>query len=171
MEDVLNVVDVAPDKPFEFASNQFGVRVEDPPEDLGDEDSFSPNITALLSEIMSSTADTMETMPEVPEAQVALSSTVLKPKENESKPRISTSVYLTDNLFQQREIFKKKSNRTNQFVGSIILDISVRLDGKVQNVKGSLNSNVIKPHFTKTSVSVPKIVSLLRIAKTQKYTD
>ena len=83
MEDVLDVVEVAPDDPFEFAAPEFGVRVEEPPEDLGEEESFTPNITALLSEIMSSNTGNMrmDTMPEVPPAQVALSSTVLRAKK------------------------------------------------------------------------------------------
>ena len=155
VEDVLDVVEVAPDDPFEFAAPEFGVRVEEPPEDLGEKESFAPNITALLSEIMSSNTGNMrmDTMPEVPPAQVALSSTVLRAKKNESQPRISTSVYVTDNLFQQRETFIRRSNLTNRFVGSIILDISVRLDGQVQNVEGSFNSNVVKPQFTKSLVS------------------
>ena len=155
MEDVLDVVEVAPDDPFEFAAPEFGVRVEEPPEDLGAEESFTPNITALLSEIMSSNTGNMrmDTISEVPPAQVALSSTVIRAKKNESQPRISTSVYVTDNLFQQRETFIRRSNLTSRFVGSIILDISVRLDGQVQNVEGSFNSNVVQPQFTKTLVS------------------
>ena len=152
---MLNVVEVAPDKPFEFASTQFGVRVEDPPEDLGEEESFAPNITALLSQIMSSNAGNMkmEQMPEVPPAQVALSSTLLRPKENESQPRVSTSVFVTDKLFQERTTFTMENKLNSRFVGSIILDISVRLDGKVQNVKRSTNSNIVQPQFTKSSVS------------------
>ena len=155
MDDVLNVVEVAPDKPFEFASTQFGVRVEDPPEDLGEEESFAPNITALLSQIMSSNAGNMkmEQMPEVPPAQVALSSTLLRPKENESQPRVSTSVFVTDKLFQERTTFTMENKLNSRFVGSIILDISVRLDGKVRNVKRSTNSNIVQPQFTKSSVS------------------
>ena len=157
VEVVLDVVEVAPDKPFEFADTQFGVRVEDPPEDLGEEESFMPNITALLSEIRSNSNGSMkmeQMLPEVPPAQVALSSTLLRPKGNSSQLRVSTTVFVTDRLFQQRDAFTEKSNLTNQFVGSIILDISVRLDGKVLNVEQSFNSNIVQPEFTKTSVSV-----------------
>ena len=157
VEVVLDVVEVAPDKPFEFASTQFGVRVEDPPEDLSEEESFMPNITTLLSEIRSNSDRSMkmeQMLPEVPPAQVVLSSTLLRPKGNSSQLRVSTTVFVTDRLFQQRDTFTEKSNLTNQFVGSIILDISVRLDGKVLNVEQSFNSNIVQPQFTKTSVSV-----------------
>ena len=155
MKDVLDVVQVAPDKPFEFAGPQFGVRVEDPPKDLGEKESFAPNVTALLSQIMSSNTGNrrVEQMPEVPPAQVALSSIALRTKGNEKQPRVSTSVFVTDKLFQQRGAFTKKSNQKDRSVGSIILDISVRTNGKVQNVDYPMNSNIVKPQFTKTSVS------------------
>ena len=164
VEDVLNVVEVMPDKPFEFAAPQFGVRVEDPPQDLGEKESFALNITALLSEIMSSTAGNMriEQMPEVPPAQVTLSSTLLRPKENESQLQVSTSMFVTDNLFQQRDVFIRSGNLMGRGVGSIILDISLRLDGKVQNVERSFNSNVVQPQFTKTLVSA-LVVGVLSI--------
>lgn len=154
MKDVLNVVKVAPDNPFEFASPQFGVRVEDPPADLGEKESFSPNLTALLNQIMSNNAGKMEMeVPEVPSAEVALSSTLLKPKEGGSQPRVSTTVYVTDKLFQQRDAYTKKSNLKDRDVGGIILDISVRADGKIQDVNYPKNSNIVKPQFTKSSVS------------------
>lgn len=104
---------------------------------------------------MSSTAGNMriEQMPEVPPAQVTLSSILLKPKENESQLQVSTSVFVTDNLFQQRDVFIRSGNLMGRGVGSIILDISLRLDGKVQNVEHSFNSNVVQPQFTKTLVS------------------
>lgn len=155
VEEVLNVVKVAPKVPFEFASTQFGVRVEDLPQDMDVGESFSPNITTLLSEIMSSTARSMitEQMPEVPPVQVALSSTVLIPKKNESQIQVSTSVFVTDSLFQQRDTFVRNNNLMSQGVGSLILDISLRLDGKVQNVEHYFNSNIVQPQFTKTLVS------------------
>lgn len=155
VDDVLNVVKVAPDAPFEFASTQFGVRVEDLPQEMDGDESFSPNISTLLSEIMSSTARSMitEQMPEVPPVQVALSSTVLRPKENESQIQVSTSVFVTDSLFQQRDTFVRNNNLMSQGIGSLILDISLRVDGKVQNVQQSFNSNIVQPQFTKTVVS------------------
>ena len=60
MNDVLNVVKVAPEKPFEFAAPYFGVRVEDPPEDLDDEELFAPNLGTLLSQVMNRTAARMQ---------------------------------------------------------------------------------------------------------------
>ena len=155
MDDVLNVVDVTPDKPFEFASTQFGVRVEDPPADLGEKESYTPNVAALLKEIMNNNAENMqmEEMLEVPPAEVTLSSTLLRPKENESQPQVSTSVFVTDKLFQERASATRMDKLASRFVGSIILDIAVRLDGKVQNVERSYKSNIVQPEFTKTSVS------------------
>ena len=152
---VLDVVEVAPDKPFEFASTQFGVRVEDPPADLGEKESYTPNVAALLKEIMNNNAENMqmEEMPEVPPAEVTLSSALLRPKENEGQARVSTSVFVTDKLFQQRSAFTQKNNLKGRSVGSIILDISVRKDGKVKTVDYPKDSNIVKPQFTKTSVS------------------
>ena len=155
MKDVLDVVEVAPDKPFEFSSPQFGVRVEDPPADLGEQESFAPNLTALLNQIMSSSAGKMgkEDMPEVPSAEVALSSSLVKPKEGGSQPKLSTTVFVTDKLFQQRDAYIKKSNEKQRDVGGIILDISVRADGRVQEVNYPKDSNIVKPKFTKSLVS------------------
>ena len=154
MDEVLNVVEVAPDKPFEFASTQFAVRVEDPPADLGEEETFTPNIAALLTQIMRSNGGNKEEeTPEVPPAEVALSSTLLRPKENESQPRLSTSLFITDKLFQERANIARNGRPAARFVGSIILDVAVRVDRKVRNVEGSYRSNLVQPEFTKTSVS------------------
>lgn len=60
MDVVLNAVELAPDNPFEFAAPEFGVRMEDPPEDLGDDETFIPNIADLLRNIVSSTAGNMQ---------------------------------------------------------------------------------------------------------------
>ena len=49
VDDVLNVVEEVPEKPFEFAAPYFGVQVEEPPEDLDDEKLFAPDLGALLS--------------------------------------------------------------------------------------------------------------------------
>ena len=155
VKDVLDVVEVAPDKPFEFSSPQFGVRVENPPADLGEKESFVPNLTTLLNQIMSSRAEEMdkEDMPEIPSAEVALSSDLIKPKEGGSQPTVSTSVFVTDKLFQQRNAYIKKGNVTDRDVGGIILDISVRAEGRVQEVNYPRNSNIVKPKFTKSLVS------------------
>ena len=162
VEDVLNVVEVIPDNPFEFAAPQFGVRVEDPPEYLGEEETFAPNITALLSQIKSSTAKNMqqEEIPELPPAMVTLNSTLLSPDDTGSKPRVSTSVFASGALFQQR------SNREREKVGSIVVDLSLRLGGKVKNVNHP-NSNVVKPTFTKSTVSI----SPLHTSQCGKTTD
>ena len=149
VEDVLNAVEVAPNSPFEFAAPQLSVRVEDPPEDLGEEETFAPNITALLSQIKSSTAGNMqqEEIPELPPAMVTLDSTLLSPDDTGSKPRVSTSIFASGALFQQR------TNRERVKVGSIVVDLSLRLGGRVKSVVHPPNSNVVKPTFTKSTVS------------------
>ena len=151
VEQVLNVVEVTPEEPFEFAAREFGVRVEEPPDDLEEEGSFTPNIAQLLNDIMSQTAETME-MPELPPAMVTLASTLLSPVANGRRPRLSTSVFGRDSLFQQRSSFVRRTNRLQERVGGIILDISLRLDGAVMNIFRPPNSNVVRPSFTKSMV-------------------
>ena len=159
VEDVLNAVEVAPGDPFEFAGVEFGVRVEDPPLDLGTEGTFAPNITALFNQIMSSsmTSMQMEAMTELPPAMVTLSSTLLYPASNNgSTLRVSTSIYGRDSLFQQRANFIRRTNRERERVGSIVLDVSLRQNGSVINIFSSPSSNVVRPSFTKTMVSYIK---------------
>ena len=154
MEDVLDVVEVTPENPFEFAALEFGVRVEDPPADLGGEDSFTPNITALFNDIMSSTAGSvqMEEMPELPPAMVTLASTLLSPDNTGARPRISTSIYGRDSLFQQRRSFVVSTNQQQERVGGTIIDLTLRLNGNVMNIFRPPNSNVVRPSFTKSMV-------------------
>ena len=157
MDDVLNVVEVAPEKPFEFAAPDFGVRVEEPPEDLDDEKLFAPDLGALLSQVMNRTAESMrmEEMPEVPSAAISLSPTILRIGDNGMRPRISTSVFVRDSLFQERANMTL-DNRTREIVGSIIVNLSLRSDGKVIPIAAPPNSNVVRPRFTKTMVSCYK---------------
>ena len=154
MDDVLNVVEVAPEKPFEFAAPDFGVRVEEPPEDLDDEKLFAPDLGALLSQVMTSTAASMqmEEMPEVPSAAISLSPTLLRRGSNGMRPRISTSVFIRDSLFLERDNMSK-DNCTRQIVGSIVVDLSLRSGGKVIPIAEPPNSNVVRPRFTITMVS------------------
>ena len=156
MDDVLNVVEVAPEKPFEFAAPDFGVRVEEPPEDLDDEELFAPDLGALLSQVMTSTATSMqmEEMPEVPSAAISLSSTLLR-GDNGTRRLISTSVFVRDSLFQEQANMTM-DNHTREIVGSIIVDLSLRSDGKVIPIAKPPNSNVVRPRFTKTMVSCYK---------------
>ena len=152
VDQVLNFVDVNPDEPFQFSAPEFGVRVEDPPEDLEEGGVFSPSIAPLLNDIMSSAAGNME-IPELPPAMVTLASTLLRPVKNGGRrPRISTSIFGRDSLFQQRRSFIMRTNRTQEGVGSIVLDITLRLDGTVKNVFRPPNSNVVRPGFTKSTV-------------------
>ena len=155
MEDVLNVVEVAPGDPFEFADLEFGVRVEDPPLVLDTEKTFAPNITALFNQILNITMTNMqiETITELPPAMVTLSSALLRMADNNgSRLRISTSIYGRDSLFQQRQSFTRRNNREGQRIGSIVLDVSLRQNGKVINVFSSPSNNVVRPSFTKTAV-------------------
>ena len=156
VEDVLNVVEVSPGNPFQFADLEFGVRVEDPPLVLDTEETFAPNITALFNQILNITMKDMrkETMTELPPAMASLSSALLYPADNNgSRLRISTSIYGRDSLFQQRQSFTRRNNRERQRIGSIILDLSLRQNGKIIKVTSSPNSNVVLPSFTKTRVS------------------
>ena len=155
VEDVLNVVEVTPDDPFEFASPKFGVRVENPPLDLNTMETFAPNITALFSRIMSNTTGSkqMEVMPELPSASVTLGSTLLLLDSNESRLHISTSIYGRDSLFQQRQSFITRTNRERERVGSIVLDVTLRQKGTVTSILRSPNSNIVRPSFTKSMVS------------------
>ena len=154
VENVLNVVEVTPEEPFQFAAPDFGVRVEDPPEDLGEGESFTPNLAVLLSQVMNSTAASMplEEMPELPPAMVTLASSLLTP-DNGSRPRLSMSVYGNDALFSQRPSFISSNNRVTERVGSIIVDITLRLNRRVLNVLRPPNSNIVMQHFTKSLVS------------------
>ena len=159
VEDVLNIVEVTPEAPFEFAAPDFGVRVEDPPEDLGEAETFSPNLGALLSQVISSTTTGTE-MLEVPSAAVTLSSTLLQRDDTGNRPRISTSVFTLATLFQQRDSFNRRNNLANQIVGGIVLDLTLRSKGEVKTVLGTPNSNLVQPRFTKSMVrmcvAVPK---------------
>ena len=156
VEVVLNVVEVAPGDPFQFADLEFGVRVEDPPLVLDTEETFAPNITALFNQILNITMKDMqkETITELPPVMASLSSALLYPADNNgSRLRISTSIYGKDSLFQQRQSFTIRNNRERQRIGSIILDLSLRQNGKIIKVTSSPNSNVVHPSFTKTRVS------------------
>ena len=156
VEDVLNVVEVSPGDPFEFAELEFGVRVEDPPLVLDTEETFTPNITALFNQILNITMTNMqiETITELPPAMVTLSSALLYPADiNGSRLRISTSIYGRDSLFQQRQSFTRGNNLERERVGSIVLDVSLRQNGRTLNVSTSPGSNVVRPSFTKTRVS------------------
>ena len=157
VDDVLNVVEVAPEKPFEFAAPDFGVRVEEPSEDLDDEKLFAADLGALLSQVMTSTAASMqmEEMPEVPSAAISLSPTLLRRGDNGMRPRISTLVFVRDSLFQERDD-KSMDNHTREIVGSIVVDLSLRSGGKVIPIAKPPNSNVVRPRFTKTMVSCYK---------------
>ena len=151
VEDVLNVVEVTAEDPFEFAAPDFGVRVEDPPEDLGETETFSPDLGALLIQVMSSTTTSTE-MSEVPSAAVTLSSTLLQRDDKGNRPRISTSVFARATLFQQRDSFNRRNNLANQIVGGIVLDLTLRSKGEVKTVLGTPNSNLVRPRFTKSMV-------------------
>ena len=133
--------------------------MEDPPEDLGEAETFPPNLGALLSQIMSSTTTSTE-MSEVPSAAVTLSSTLLQQDDQENRPRISTSVFACATLFQQRDSFNRRNNLANQIVGGIVLDLTLRSKGEVKTVLGTPNSNLVRPRFTKSMVrmcvAVPK---------------
>ena len=165
MEDVLNVVEVAPGDPFEFADLEFGVRVEDPPLVLDTKETFAPDITALFNQILNITMTNMqiETITELPPAKVTLSSALLYPADNNgSRLRISTSIYGRDSLFQQRQSFSRGNNPERQRIGSIILDVSLRQNGRIVNVSSSPSSNVVRPSFTKTRVScLRRLIHLL----------
>ena len=140
MDNVLSVIatKVTPGNPFQFATPEFGVRVEDPSEELGENaDTFTPNITDLLSQIMN------RSLENVPPAMVDISSTLLNDTTG-SIPRISVAIYGRDALFQER------SNFSNRKVGSIITDISLRsLDGRVKTIDHPTNSNIVRPTFAK----------------------
>ena len=170
MEDVLNVMEVTHGNPFQFAASEFGVRVEYPPEDLGEEDTFTPNMAGLLSQVMNITAASvpMGEMPELPPAMVNLSSTLLSRDTTGRIPRISAVIYGRDALFQERSSFISR-NRETERVGSIVIDISLRLNKSAVSISGPPNSNVVRPSFMKSLVSV----SLLdvRIFKVLAYID
>ena len=157
VDGILNVVEVAPEKPFEFAAPGFGVRVEEPPEDLDDEKLFAPDLGALLSQVLTSTTASMqmEEMPEVPSAAISLSPTLVRRGNNGMRPRISTSVFIRDSLFQERDN-KSMEYRTREIVGSIVVDLSLQSGGKGIPIAKPPNSNVVQPHFTKTMVSCDK---------------
>jgi len=157
VDDVLNVVEVTPDDPFQFSAPDFGVRVEEPPENLDEMESFSPNLETLLSQVMSSTTTNME-MSEVPSAAVTLSSTLLQRDDTGNRPRISTSVFARDSLFRQRDSFTRRNNRSNEIVGGIVLDLTLRTEGEVRTVSRRPNSNIVRPRFTKSVVRLNTIM-------------
>ena len=154
VEEVLNVVEVTPDKPFEFAAPEFGIRVEDPPADLR-EDFFTPNITSLFVQIINRSTENMQTEdgPELTPTVVTLASTLLRSDDNTNRPQIVLSIYGRDTLFQQRQNFTTRNNRQSQRVGSVVCEISLRLNRSVMNVLYPPNSNVVRPSFTKSVVS------------------
>ena len=156
VEEVLNFVEVTPKHPFEFAAPDFGVRVEDPPAELQEEESFTPNITDLFSLIWNSTAASIQTeeIPELPSAMVSLASSVLHTNDSESRPQIVVSIYGRDALFQQRQNFTRRIDRESERVGSIVCEISLRQNGKLKTVSSSPNSNVVRPSFMKSRVSM-----------------
>ena len=91
VDNVLNVVEVAPDEPFEFVALDFGVSVEEPPEYLGINEPYVPDLGAFMSQIMTSTAASMQMdeIPEIPSATIFLSSILLSQDRNGNKPCIS----------------------------------------------------------------------------------
>ena len=154
---VLNVVEVTPGNPFKFAAPDFGVHVEDPPKDLGEEDYINLNLTELLIEIMNSTSTAiqqMEEMPDLPPAMSLLASAVLSPDDTGSRPRTSVTVYGRGSLFQPRSSFIASNNLETEIVGSIVVDISLRLNGSVINISRPPNSNIVLHNFTKSAVSL-----------------
>ena len=171
VEDVLNVVEVTHGNPFQFAAPEFGVRVEYPPEDLGEEDTFTPNMAALLSQVMNITAANMPMgeMPELPPAMVNLSSTLLSRDTTGRRPRISAAVYGRDALFQERPSFISRNNRETERVGSIVIDISLRMNKSAVSISGPPNSNIVRPSFMKSLVSV--LLLDVRIFKVLAYVD
>ena len=149
-------MEVTSEDPFEFATPDFGVQVEDPPEKLRKEDYFTPNIAGLLDQVMNITAAKlpMGEMPELPPAMVNLSSTLLSRDTTGRRPRISTVVYGRDALFQKRPSCTARNNRETERVGSIVIDISLRLNRRVINISAPPNSSVVRPSFTKTMVNI-----------------
>ena len=154
VEDVLDVVEVAPDDPFEYAAPDFGVRVEKLPDDLGIDEPYVPDLGALMSQVMTSPAASMQM--EMPSATIALSSTLLSQDNNGSRLCISISVFAHDSLFQQRASMAM-DNRTREIVGGIVVDVSLRSGRKVKEVVQPPNSNVAQLRFTKSMVRWCKI--------------
>ena len=151
---VLNTVETTPEKPFEFAAPQLGVRVEDPPL-LDEEEFFQPNFTGLLSKISTESSDSMQT-DELPLVMVSLASAVLQQNDssgNGTSTRVAIVIYRSDALFQQRVPLTSTDSLLVRQVGSIILDISLRRNDMVENVESDNNSNIVRPFFMKTTVS------------------
>ena len=96
----------------------------------------------------------MEEMPEVPSAAISLSTTLLR-GDNDMTLLISMSVFVRDSLFQELASMTM-DNRTREIVRSIVVDLSLRSGGKVIPIAAAPNSNVVRPHFTKTKVSCYK---------------
>ena len=153
VELVLNVVDVAPGDPFQFAAPEFGVHVEEPPSVLGADDTFTPNISGLFGQIMNiSLANLpMGERPELPPAMVNLSSSLLSRNATGSRPSISVAIYGRDALFQERPSIP--ASRATEIVGSIIIDVSLRMNGTVVSISRPPNTNVVRPTFTKSMVN------------------
>ena len=155
METVLNTIEVAPDDPFEFAAPGFGVRVEEPSEDMRIDEPYVPDLGALINEIYTSILsskpmDRTAVIPSTP--TISLSSSLLSQDSNGNRPCISTSVFVRDSLFQQRTSMSM-DNRTRETVGSIVVDLSLRSDGEVKEVVQPPNSNVVHLRFNKSMVS------------------
>ena len=155
VELVLNVVEVAPGDPFQFAAPEFGVHVEEPPSVLGADDTFTPNISGLFGQIMNiSLANLpMGERPELPPAMVNLSSTLLSRNATGSRPSISVAIYGRDALFQERPNIPANNRRVTEIVGSIIIDVSLRMNGTVVSISRPPNTNVVRPTFTKSMVN------------------
>ena len=153
VELVLNVVEVAPGDPFQFAAPEFGVHVEEPPSVLGADDTFTPNISGLFGQIMNiSLANLpMGERPELPPAMVNLSSSLLSRNATGSRPSISVAIYGRDALFQERPSIP--ASRATEIVGSIIIDVSLRMNGTVVSISRPPNTNVVRPTFTKSMVN------------------
>ena len=120
---------------------------------------------------MNITAANMPTgeMPELPPAMANLSSTLLSRDTAGSRPRISAAVYGRDALFQERPSFIARNNRETERVGSIVIDMSLRMNKSAVSISGPPNSNIVRPSFMKSLVSV--LLLDVRIFKVLAYVD
>lgn len=148
-------MEVAPGDPFQFDAPEFGVHVEEPPSVLGPDDTFTPNISGLFGQIMNiSLANlAMGERPELLTAMVNLSSTLLSRSATGSRLSISVVIYGRDALFQERPSIAANNRRATEIVGSIIIDVSLRMNGTVVSISRPPNTNVVRPTFTKSMVN------------------
>ena len=149
-------MEVTPGDPFQFAAPEFGVHVEEPPSVLGADNTFTPNISGLFSQIMNiSLANLpMGERPELPPVMVNLSSNLLSRNATGSRPSISVAIYGRDALFQERpSINQANDRRAPEIVGSIIIDVSLRMNGTVVSISHPPNTNVVMPTFTTSMVN------------------